>query len=197
MQTRIAGGAILGAARRLVDEEGLGALTMRRLGERLGVSATALYRHYRNKDEILELLVEAANEVLSRYLHRAASAPTAGRRLRRTAREYACFALEEPEFYRILFLTTGRPRMDILPEESRSANFQTLLDRVRACSGRTAGDPVVVAISLWAHWHGLVAMYRAGRFGADPKKFLALFERSAEVFLRAIASRRSPGGSRG
>ncbi|HKB70255.1 MAG TPA: TetR/AcrR family transcriptional regulator [Thermoanaerobaculia bacterium] len=196
MQIRIADGAILGAARRLVDEEGLRALTMRRLGDRLGVSATALYRHYRNKDEILEELVDAANEVLGGYLRRAASGPSPEGRLRGTAREYARFALEEPEFYRILFLTTGRPKMDILPEESRSANFQILIDRVRACSARAAADPALVAISLWAHWHGLVAMYRAGRFGADPEKFLALFERSADVFLRAITSGLSPGEGR-
>jgi AcrR family transcriptional regulator len=40
----------------LVDEEGLEALTMRRLGARLGVEAMSLYRHVRNKADLLDAL---------------------------------------------------------------------------------------------------------------------------------------------
>jgi len=40
----------------LVDEEGLDALTMRRLGARLGVEAMSLYRHVRNKADLLDAL---------------------------------------------------------------------------------------------------------------------------------------------
>src|SRR5680860_1393223 len=49
---------VLQAAVELVDERGLGSLTMRRLGSRLGVEAMALYRHVANKDEILDGIVE-------------------------------------------------------------------------------------------------------------------------------------------
>src|ERR1700748_1436928 len=40
----------------LVDDEGLEALTMRRLGARLGVEAMSLYRHVRNKADLLDAL---------------------------------------------------------------------------------------------------------------------------------------------
>jgi AcrR family transcriptional regulator len=40
----------------LVDEEGLDALSMRRLGARLGVEAMSLYRHVRDKDDLLDAL---------------------------------------------------------------------------------------------------------------------------------------------
>lgn len=49
---------ILHAALRLVDEEGLDALTMRRLGNALGVEAMSLYYHMSNKDEILGGVLE-------------------------------------------------------------------------------------------------------------------------------------------
>lgn len=42
----------------IVDEEGLEALSMRRLGKELGVEAMALYRHVPNKDALLDLAVE-------------------------------------------------------------------------------------------------------------------------------------------
>jgi len=47
---------VVRAALALLDEEGLDALTMRRLSERLGIKAASLYRHVRNKEELLQLL---------------------------------------------------------------------------------------------------------------------------------------------
>lgn len=49
---------IVDAAIRLLDKEGLGALSMRRLGQELGAGATSLYWHVRNKDELLDLVVD-------------------------------------------------------------------------------------------------------------------------------------------
>ena len=49
---------ILQTAVDFIDQEGLPGLTMRRLGERLGVEAMALYRHVAGKDELLDGVVE-------------------------------------------------------------------------------------------------------------------------------------------
>jgi AcrR family transcriptional regulator len=53
---------ILVAARALVDERGLGALSMRALGQALGTSAMALYFHFTNKEEVLDALAAALME---------------------------------------------------------------------------------------------------------------------------------------
>ena len=45
--------ALVGATVRIADAEGAGAVTMRRLGAELGVDATAFYRHFQDKDELL------------------------------------------------------------------------------------------------------------------------------------------------
>ncbi|MGK5553259.1 TetR/AcrR family transcriptional regulator C-terminal domain-containing protein [Actinomadura kijaniata] len=49
---------IVAEAVRLLDEEGLDALTMRRLAARLGAAANALYWHVTNKSELIELVVD-------------------------------------------------------------------------------------------------------------------------------------------
>jgi AcrR family transcriptional regulator len=49
---------IVDAGVRILDEEGLDALSMRRLGKELGAGATSLYWHVRNKDELLDLIVD-------------------------------------------------------------------------------------------------------------------------------------------
>src|SRR5690349_23085020 len=49
---------ILTAAEAIVAREGVGKLTMRRIGAELGADPTAVYRHFRNKDELLTQLAD-------------------------------------------------------------------------------------------------------------------------------------------
>lgn len=55
---------IVGAALRVMDAEGLEAVTMRRIGRELGVEAMSLYNHVRDKEDLLEGVIEA---VLSEF----------------------------------------------------------------------------------------------------------------------------------
>jgi len=55
---RLSRAAIVAAARRLVERDGVEALTMRRVADELGASPMALYRHVRGKDELLVLLLD-------------------------------------------------------------------------------------------------------------------------------------------
>jgi AcrR family transcriptional regulator len=55
---------VLGAALALADEGGIGALTMRKLGQALRVEAMSLYNHVANKEEVLDSLVDIVfNEI--------------------------------------------------------------------------------------------------------------------------------------
>jgi AcrR family transcriptional regulator len=57
-RARLSRDRILATAVRLADREGLEAVTMRRLGQGLGVEAMSLYKHVANKDAILDGLLE-------------------------------------------------------------------------------------------------------------------------------------------
>jgi AcrR family transcriptional regulator len=50
--------AVVDAALRVLDAEGLDAVTIRRVAEELGTSGTALYTYVRDKDELVDLLVD-------------------------------------------------------------------------------------------------------------------------------------------
>ena len=58
MRTPLSRDRVLRAALELADEGGAGALTMQQIGRRLGVEAMSLYRHVRNKDDILDGIVD-------------------------------------------------------------------------------------------------------------------------------------------
>jgi AcrR family transcriptional regulator len=59
-RTRLDRERILDAAEAIADTEGVGKVTMRRIGAELGADPTAIYRHFRNKDE---LLIELADRL--------------------------------------------------------------------------------------------------------------------------------------
>src|SRR5205085_4540353 len=55
---RLTRARVVDAALRLMDAEGLEAVSMRRLGRELGVEAMSLYNHVRDKDDLLESICE-------------------------------------------------------------------------------------------------------------------------------------------
>src|ERR1039457_4241914 len=57
-RTPLSRGRVMSAALNFADESGIGSLTMRRLGEALGVEAMSLYNHVANKDELLDGMVD-------------------------------------------------------------------------------------------------------------------------------------------
>src|SRR5688500_14212211 len=96
---------ILDAARELFLEEGQGGVTMRSVADRVGVTATALYRHFESKDALVHAVIDGGFQTFGGYLYRSLKGATAAERMRLSGQAYLDFALEQPEMYRTLFMT--------------------------------------------------------------------------------------------
>lgn len=185
---------ILSCACDLYVEEGLDALSMRRMAERLGVTAPALYRHYENKQRVLVDLVGEAYRVLLGYLSRALEGETPWERFRRAGEGYLDFALEQPRMYQVLYAAPDVIGFEELPEETAAqacAIGQFWNDRVRECMDAgllERGDPEAVSATLWAHAHGLVSIWLRGMVGLDEDGFRALFRASSRRVLAGLAT---------
>src|SRR5687768_3177132 len=155
---------IVAAARALYMERGPESVTMRAVAERVGVTATALYRHFADKDAILREVVGEGSRLLGSHLFRALEAPTPLERLRATALAYLDFALAQPQAYRALFEPEGEEETSPVHAQ-RGAIRRFLRDRVREAmdAGVLAeGDPEGIALTLWSLLHGLAALHHAG-----------------------------------
>jgi AcrR family transcriptional regulator len=180
---------IVAAARELFLEEGTDAVTMRAVAERVGVTATALYRHFDDKTELLNAVLRAGFETFGSYLYRALEGKDPGERLRRSGESYLAFGLEQPQVYRTLFMSShpveGVDCATATP--TRSATFRFLVDRVRECmESRTLreADPEEVALVIWAQVHGLISLYLSGTLGVNEKQFREMYQRALErLFL--------------
>jgi AcrR family transcriptional regulator len=182
---------ILAAAQRLYLEEGVEGVTMRRVAERVGVTPTALYRHFESKDSLVEAVITEGYRVFGGYLHRSLAGATPAERLRLSGQAYLDFALQQSEMYRTIFMTPLRGSTGYLePRDPRKdATFRFLVDRVGECirSGDLApDDPEEVAVTIWASVHGLVALYIAGAFTGGEVAFRSIYEASMGRLFRGL-----------
>src|SRR5688572_18411020 len=156
---------------------------MRKLAERVGVTATAIYRHFESKEALIAAVCDQGFSLFAAYLWRALDEKAPLARLIRTREEYVRFALEHEHFYRTMFMTSGFALgWEHMPELNRNraqGTFQFLVDRVRECQDAGVlqkGDPRRLALQIWAHGHGLASLRLAGQLGElDADAFFALY----------------------
>jgi AcrR family transcriptional regulator len=172
-------------------ERGIEGVSMRKVAERVGVSAPAIYRHFKNKDELLSEIVVQGLRILEEYLRPALEQPKASERLRRMIDGYLEFALAEPKYFDFAFLTPSHDINRLADELAKphAATFRIAIDVVADCmrEGTFApGDPLEAGILLWAEAHGLVTLFRTGRFGEDQEMFRQIYRRLTDRVLDGL-----------
>jgi AcrR family transcriptional regulator len=115
---------ILDAARELFVAHGVEAVSMRKVAEKIGYTATTLYNHFEDKDALLRALCEADFGALDESFARIGRISDPIERLRKLGQAYIEFALRYPSHYRFMFMTPQPPK-----------------DGEEPCSGVRHGDP--------------------------------------------------------
>ncbi len=155
-------GEVLEAARQLMTETGdEAAVSIRAVARRVGVSAPSIYRHFADKQALLDAVCAEAFEQLHQRM-RAAGEQAADpfEALRAQGNAYVHFAVENPEQYRLLMMLQHEPRADAADLVMAGGAFQYLVRSVHACTdaGVYEGDPTQLALCLWAAAHGVAAL---------------------------------------
>jgi AcrR family transcriptional regulator len=164
---------ILHAAEQIFVREGYQGATIRKIAEEVGVSSTALYMHFRDKDEILLEICEGAVATLLASNTEIASRPIdAVSRVRLMLDAYMRFGLENPNTYRLAFCSTpvqmsDRRKVASDLGERCYARFEATVADIAAEGRLRFGDADSAAKALWAATHGLVAL-RITQLIADP-----------------------------
>ena len=156
---------ILQAAERIFVLEGYEGATIRKIADEVGVSSTALYMHFRDKDQILlEICTEVMERLLSLNSEISARPIDSVSRVRLMLEAYVRFALSHPNAYRLVFCASplaGSAQKRDATNDIGANCFERFSGVVReiAAEGRLrTGDSRTAALTLWAACHGLVAL---------------------------------------
>jgi len=173
---------ILACAVEELERAGMEQFSLRAVGSAAGVTPMAVYRHFRNRDE---LLAAVGDQAFASWKERveAIKEPDPVAWLHRSGRAYVEFYLEEPASFDACFvLRTSVERL--YPEDfaaNRSPVVSLMVARIKAAQGQgcfAPGDALELGLFTWAQVHGLVMLHRSKRFAMNDTDFLALCDRS-------------------
>jgi len=155
---------LLAATERLMIETGSAdAVSIRAIADAVGVTPPSIYLHFPDKTSLILAVCERHFEVFDSTVEAAGrSTDDPVESLRRRGRAYVRFGLENPEPYRILFMTRAEtaPQYDTLVGAGARA-FRHLVDAVRRCIDTGAYrpvDPLIAAIGIWTAVHGVTSL---------------------------------------
>lgn len=170
--------------------EATGTISMRSVGARLEVSATALYHHFANRQALLDAVAERAFSAFENRLRQIHSGGPS-EVIHAILAEYSNFAAEHPYLFGLMFVES-RQSARRFPRDfatHRSAVFNTLWKAVEELttdsSDGTSDDALYLAHDLWAMAHGHILLWRAGRF-ENGRAYEESRQRSIDHFISTL-----------
>ena len=173
---------IIDKAFEIVRNDGLGALTARYLGEKLGSSARPIFTVFNSMDDVVKEVIVRAKNLYSEYVYAGlASVPA----FKGVGTKYIQFAIQEPQLFRLLFMTVNEHANlgNIL--EMIDDNADEILASVRNGYGLDDEKAKRLYMHLWVYTHGIATMcaMKTCSFTADEISMMM-----SEVFVSMLKS---------
>jgi AcrR family transcriptional regulator len=162
-------GAVVGAAARIADAEGLAAVTLSRLAADLGIRTPSLYSHVGGLDDLRHRLAARGAGELADAMQEAAAGRAGGDALRAVAKAYREYAREHPGSY------DAAQRAAWLAGDA-GARAVRVFTAVLAGYGLSGDDAIHATRAVRAALHGFAALESGGGFGMS-QSVDASFER--------------------
>jgi AcrR family transcriptional regulator len=191
MVAKSTGLRIAAAARSLLDAEGVDAVTMRRVAAAVGITAMAVYRHYADRDALLNALADEGFAQLAQRLLQVRLKGDLFVRLHKVLDANLDFALQAPRLFELMFL---RPRQgarqfpqDFAAGKSPTANVfaELMKDGIRDGVFLPV-DVYEVAFESGALLQGLVMLYLGERMAVSTAEFRRICHRALERYMNGL-----------
>jgi AcrR family transcriptional regulator len=179
------------AARTILDREGHGAVSVRRVAGAIGITPMAVYRHYPDHQGLLNALADAGFAELAVRLAALPFSADIEAALTKILDANLAFAFEHPRLFELMFL---RPRVGArqFPKDFKARKSPTatvMADMLRR--GMEAGyfredDPWEITFEMGALLQGLMMLFLGGRVGLSRSRFRSYCHRSFRRYLNGI-----------
>jgi AcrR family transcriptional regulator len=184
---------ILAAARSVLEREGLSNLTVRKVAARARLSPMAMYRHFSDKDTLLDALMQEGLSAWAQKVH-AIRATDPMKWLEELGEAYLDFALSQPHLFDAAFFLPA-PKARQYPDDfvaGRSPVVALMMVRIDQAkvNGSLGEKPALdLALTMSALAQGMVSMYRANRF-PNEKQFRGLYRTAVRHCLDSFKADR-------
>lgn len=187
--------ALLEASLALISEEGFGALSLREVARRAGVTHAAPYRHFADKEALLAAVAEQGFVTMTaRMKERMARETTPEGRLIACGVAYVLFAMEHSAHFRVMFGPHFTQPLHLGASEGDTDAFGLLVAAITECQRAGAvgkGVPRELALTCWSLVHGLASLLVDGKLAGSGISSLpqaeALAREQTRLLVRGLA----------
>lgn len=181
--------SLLTEASKIIQQNGIEALSLRKLGDALGVSRTAPYHHFANKNALLCALAEEGfielTALMQSLQHQTIDSIEAS--LKQLVDGYVDFALQNPARYELMFgraiWKTIEPTSSLKETAHNSFRCYTeLMQQLLQHNGKRVRQPLPFAQASWAMLHGLCRFMLDGIYGTSKNMEQISAEATAMLF---------------
>jgi len=173
---------LLEAARTILEEESLAALTLRAVARKAGVSHAAPYRHFPNHEALLvELSIEGFQELRDNLVEAAKAPGSESDRIANIGAAYMRFVAKRPALARLMF--GGQ-----LPNRDKFPALGAAADAIGNEIGAALHD-AALGLAVWASVHGLAMLILENVIDLGQRRSgLHVLPSRAEILLRSLFS---------
>ena len=186
--------ALLDETARILREEGESALSLRRLASNLGVSRTAPYNHFDNKDALLSAVAEEGFRRFEKAMkdaRRRHRDSTGSETVRALVKSYLKFALNNPEYYDLMYgrkAWHGGAQTESLATTARKVMRQDI-ERLKRLQDKglisAEVDVVYYERIFWGTMHGISRLCLDGVY-SDRVSIKTLCDNTADMLWRLL-----------
>ncbi len=180
----ITAGQILEHAFELTRQEGISALTARKVAAHAGCSTQPVFKAYKNMDELWEAVYEKAAEFFRDYYSlypRTGKAPFSN-----LGMAYISFAAKEKQLFRMLFIREGSstetPKYSMY--ELLNGPDGNVVYEVNLAGSMGCQDPSGLFMKMWMLIHGAACMALTGDYDLSEEETLVFLEKTCKTFLK-------------
>jgi AcrR family transcriptional regulator len=180
--------ALIAEGLRLLTERDAEQLSLREVARGVGVSATAVYRHFPDKAALMAALAARGLDMLSQVQHAAYDAAGGGvAGFNATGAAYVRFALLHTALFRLIFANPPTGKMVELADSPDNA-MRFLMENA-AKLAPPGMEPRIFALQSWAIAHGLAMLIIDGQLHVDDKTIDAVID----AHMVALSNERKSG----
>ncbi|HBC0574111.1 TPA: TetR/AcrR family transcriptional regulator [Listeria monocytogenes] len=151
----------------LVEKEGFQNVSTRKIAKELGISSTAIYRHYPSLEDLFSKVIIRLSTILAKKLNQNINEKFSAKScLEKVGIDFVHFSMEKTHFFNLLFLSPYSPKR-IFESETTLIEFPTislflqLVNRMIK-ENKLAIEPPLLFVQLWSFILGYSMLVREG-----------------------------------
>ena len=175
---------IIAAALQIASESGIEAVTARSVGERLGSSARPVFTVFKNMEEVIDGVKNAAKKLYNKYIQEGLTEEI---RFKGVGKAYIRFAAEQPKLFQMLFMSdlpvnTALNTLPVIDD-----NYDDIVTSITEQYGLDKDSTLSIYSQLWIYTHGIASLLATKTLMFKPEE---ISERMTDIFVALLTKRK-------